>query len=425
MTDLGAEAAYNRQLEGRSPPRGFLLSTASIRFASPERPATAPRAMNVSLLATERPTESFAGVLTKNRFRGAPVELAAERLAGAKLQAILVNNKVANVGAPGGLDAAKAVAAAVANAMVIDQARVLSVSTGIIGWRLPVLEISAAVPDLVTCLGEARPADIARAIMTTDSYPKVRSVEVAGGSIVGIVKGAGMIEPNMGTMLAFFLTDLAVERDVLSRCLRRSVETSFNAISVDGDQSTSDMALVLSSGAAEPVAETVFQAALTGLAEGLAEDIVRNGEGACHVLRVAVSGAATVEAARAAGKAIVNSPLVKTAVFGNDPNVGRIVAALGDWAGNNGIDLDIERVAVVIGGVTVFEQGRFRLGGEVEDRLADYLRRTSMDPSVRGYPQHDRCLDLAIDLAMGDASFRVLGADLSYEYVRENADYRT
>ena len=425
MTDLGAEATYNRQLEGRIAPRGFLLSTASIRFSSSERPATAPHAMNVSLLATERPTDSFAGVLTQNRFCGAPVQLARERLGGEKLQALLVNNKVANVGAPGGLEAAKAVAATVASAMGIDEARVLSVSTGIIGWRLPVLEISTVVPDLVAGLGTAGPGDVARAMMTTDSYPKARSVQVGDGAILGIVKGAGMIEPNMGTMLAFFLTDLTVEREVFARSLRRAVDTSFNAISVDGDQSTSDMAVGLSSGAAGGIAESEFEEALTGLAEQLAEDIVRNGEGVSHVLRVAVSGAPTTEVARAAGKAVVNSPLVKTAVYGNDPNVGRIVAALGDWASTAGVDLEIDRLTVVIGGVTVFADGRFRLGGEVEERLVDYFRTNAMDPTVRGYPQHDRCLDLSIDLAMGAASFRVLGADLSYEYVRENADYRT
>ena len=276
MTDLGAEATYNRQLEGRIAPRGFLLSTASIRFSSSERPATAPHAMNVSLLATERPTDSFAGVLTQNRFCGAPVQLARERLGGEKLQALLVNNKVANVGAPGGLEAAKAVAATVASAMGIDEARVLSVSTGIIGWRLPVLEISTVVPDLVAGLGTAGPGDVARAMMTTDSYPKARSVQVGDGAILGIVKGAGMIEPNMGTMLAFFLTDLTVEREVFARSLLRAVDTSFNAISVDGDQSTSDMAVGLSSGAAGGIAESEFEEALTGLAEQLAEDIVRN-----------------------------------------------------------------------------------------------------------------------------------------------------
>lgn len=236
-----------------------------------------------------------------------------------------------------------------------------------------------------------------------------------------------MIEPNMGTMLAFLLTDLAVSPAFLRECLEECVGQSFNRISVDGDQSTSDMAVALSSGRRPAPRPAAFRRALLGVCRRLAEDVVRNGEGVGHVLRACVRGAASDALAAGAGKAVVNSPLVKTAVFGNDPNVGRIVAALGDYFGSlgRGEGFDLGRLRVRLGGTEIFRDGVFCLDLRKENRLAEYLRRAAQDPALKGYPQHDRTVDIDVELGGGRGEAEVLGSDLSYEYVRENAEYRS
>jgi glutamate N-acetyltransferase/amino-acid N-acetyltransferase len=229
----------------------------------------------------------------------------------------------------------------------------------------------------------------------------------------------------MGTMLAFVLTDLDMNRHQLRRCLASCVDTTLNRISVDGDQSTSDMALLLSSAVKPAVGEEEFRAALEKVCARLAEDVVRNGEGVGHVIRVSVSGASDEKLAAAAGKAVVNSPLVKTAVFGNDPNVGRIVSALGDYADRARFALDINRLRVCMGGIEIFADGCFQLDTAKERRLNQYLEQCALDPATRGFPAHDRQVLLEIDLGAGRARADVLGADLSCQYVRENADYRS
>jgi glutamate N-acetyltransferase/amino-acid N-acetyltransferase len=303
--------------------------------------------------------------------------------------------------------------------------RIIPASTGIVGWKLPVREIKAALPLLVEGLHRESALPLARAIMTTDSYPKIHREQVGQGCILGVAKGAGMIEPNMGTMLVFLLTDVRMDREQLSRCLGDGVEKTFNRISVDGDQSTSDMALLIASAAKPAVAEEEFRAALEKVCARLAEDVVRNGEGVGHVIRVCVAGARDEKLAAAAGKAVVNSPLVKTAVFGNDPNVGRIVSALGDFSDSARLALDLTRLRVSMGGVEIFADGCFRLDTEKESRLNRYLKECALDPTARGFPAHDRQVVLEIDLGCGQARAEVLGADLSYQYVKENADYRS
>jgi glutamate N-acetyltransferase/amino-acid N-acetyltransferase len=298
-------------------------------------------------------------------------------------------------------------------------------STGIVGWKLPVQEMKTALPALIADSNKAGALPLAQAIMTTDSYPKIHREAIGQGCILGVVKGAGMIEPNMGTMLAFLLTDLSLEREQLRRCLTGCVERTFNRISVDGDQSTSDMALLISSAAKPAVEVRGFEEALEKVCARLAEDVVRNGEGVGHVIRVRVEGAPEEKLAAAAGKAIVNSPLVKTAVFGNDPNVGRIVSALGDYADSAGFSLDLQRLRVNLGGVEIFSAGCFRLDAEKEVRLNRYLSENALDPSIKGYPAHDRQVLLEVDLGVGEKRAEVLGADLSYRYVEENADYRS
>ncbi len=420
------EAEYLSFLERHSTlPTGFRVATSRVAFTPQERPTLEPYRMNLALLCADEPVESFAGVFTRNAFPGAPVVLGRERLVESAVQGVLVNNKIANVRAATGLEDARRLTEAVGQALGIPAERVFSVSTGIIGWTLPVAEIEEAIPALCGNLHGGSALDVAQAMMTTDSYPKVRRVEIGGGSILGIAKGAGMIEPDMATMLVFVLTDVAIPRHAARSALTTAVRDSFNAITVDGDMSTSDMALLLSSGHVSGVREDDFEQALARLCGLLAQDVVRNGEGAAHVLQLTVSGLQTDELARGVAKAVANSPLVKTALYGNDPNVGRLLSAVGDYLGSAGLSVDPRRVGIRVGEETVFADGAFRIDREKEVRLSDYLKSAALNPRVTGYPQHQRCLEISIDCGMGHADARVWGTDLSDEYVHENADYRT
>ncbi len=424
--DFHHEADYLSFLEARSAlPAGFRAAVSRIAFTPQERPTLEPYRMNLALLCADEPVESFGGVFTRNAFPGAPVILGRERLAEPVVQGVLVNNKIANVRAATGLEDARRLTAALGERLGLPAERLFSVSTGIIGWTLPVAEIEGAIPSLCDGLHRGSALDVAQAIMTTDGFPKVRRVEIGGGSILGIVKGAGMIEPNMATMLAFVLTDVAIRREAARRALAQAVRESFNAITVDGDMSTSDMALLLSSGRVAGVAEDDFVQALARLCGLLAQDVVRNGEGAGHVLQLTVSGLQTDELARGVAKAVANSPLVKTAVYGNDPNVGRLLSAVGDYLGSAGLSVDPRLITIRVGEETVFAEGAFRIDREKEVRLSDYLKSAAMNPRVTGYPQHQRSVEIAIDCGMGRADARVWGSDLSDQYVHENADYRT
>ncbi|GAB4364429.1 MAG: bifunctional glutamate N-acetyltransferase/amino-acid acetyltransferase ArgJ [Spirochaetales bacterium] len=406
-------------------PEGFRIATWGIRFHPEEKPVPSPLPMNLVLIQGERPIEAFGGLFTRNKFPGAPVRIGRKRMQEHFIRGVLINNKVANVGAPNGVEDAEEILSALAGHAGGRGEEYIPASTGIIGWKLPKREILSALPELVRRLGTASCADAAKAIMTTDSYPKVARRPLGQGSLVGIAKGAGMIEPNLATMLVFLLTDVRVERDILQETLRKVSEQTFNCISVDSDQSTSDTLLCLSSGIRDSVSREELEQAFLGVCGELAEQVVRNGEGTSHVIRVQVRSAPDFETARELGKAVVNSPLVKTAIFGNDPNVGRIVSALGDYAGNRNVPLDPEKWEIHIGGEKIFSGGRFLLDQEKEERLVVYLKDAAMDPSNRAFPPHDRMVDILVDTGAGMAEATVLGSDLSYEYVRENADYRS
>jgi glutamate N-acetyltransferase/amino-acid N-acetyltransferase len=426
--DAAHSARYLQTLERTGTlPSGFSAATVALSFTSKERGKSYP--MNLSLILLEEPTESFAGVFTRNRFAGAPVLIGRQRLQQPRVRGILVNNKVANVGARGAVADAELLCDRLGELVGCSGREILPASTGVVGWKLPVAEMLEALPKLAAGRQERGLLPVARAIMTTDSYPKLHREKIAGGSIVGVAKGAGMIEPNMGTMLAFLLTDLAVEPAFLRQCLAECVRHSFNRISVDSDQSTSDMAVALSSGKRPAARPAAFRQGLLTVCRRLAEDVVRNGEGVAHVLRVCVKAAASEELAVGAAKAVVNSPLVKTAVFGNDPNVGRILAALGDYFGSLGDDagevFDLGRLRVRLGGTEIFRRGSFCLDVRKEKRLAAYLQECAQDPQRKGFPQHDRTVDITVDLGIGRAQDEVLGSDLSFEYVRENAEYRS
>jgi glutamate N-acetyltransferase/amino-acid N-acetyltransferase len=245
-----------------------------------------------------------------------------------------------------------------------------------------------------------------------------------------------MIEPNLATMLVYLLTDAAVERGALRQALAAAVEVSFNAISVDSDTSTSDTVVALSSGEAGPVDLAAFRDGLTRVCRDLAEDVVRNGEGVRHVIRVSVRGAPDTAAARALGKAVINSPLFKTAVAGNDANVGRLVAALGKEAGARAIPIDTARTRITLGAEPILVGGLFQLDGERERRLTAHLLSAELYPQTPAadgitfrppidFPRHERSVEIEVELGAGSGSAEVLGADLTHEYITENADYRS
>ena len=432
---FASEAEHRAFLEAQSAlPAGFRAGTTSLEFAPVEVPK--PSRMRLTLLVLDRPTASFALKTTKNAFVGAPVVIARERLKGPRLGALVVNNKISNVCAPGGLAAAEAVCAEVARALSLTAEEVLPASTGVIGWRLPVEAMREAVPRAVAALQSRSILPAAEAIMTTDLYPKVRRARVGPGAVVGIAKGAGMIEPHLATMLVFLLTDLDVPREALRAALDEAVEGSFQAISVDSDTSTSDLVTILSSRVHPAPPEAAFREALSRVCRDLAEDIVRNGEGVHHVVRVSVEGAPDLATARGVGKAIVNSPLFQCAVNGNDPNVGRLLCAAGKYLGARGLALDPARIRMRMGGELLLEGGLMQLDPEKEQRLVRHLRAAELyasRPPPDGltfkppiaYPPHERAVELEVDLGAGAAGAVVVGADRSHEYVTENADYRS
>jgi glutamate N-acetyltransferase/amino-acid N-acetyltransferase len=416
-------------------PRGFRVGTATFDFVPFE--VAKPAKMKLTLLALDRPTEAFGARFTKNAFPGAPVIVGRRRLEGGRLGAVLVNNKISNVCAPGGVEASERLCAEAAKALGLAAEEILPSSTGVIGWRLPVDAMVAAVPQAAAALQRESILPAAESIMTTDLYPKVRRAELPGGaSIVGIAKGAGMVEPNMATMLVYLLTDAAVGRAELRAALAEAVDASFNCISVDSDTSTSDTVALLASGAAGPVDAAAFRAGLRDVCAALAHDVVRNGEGVRHVLRVRVTGAPDDASARALGKAIVNSPLFKTAVAGNDPNVGRLVAALGKEAGARGIALDPSKARLSMGGEVIVDGGVFQLDREKEAKLTRHLVASELYPQTPApdgitfkppidFPPHERCTEIEVELGVGGGQATIYGADLTHEYVTENADYRS
>ncbi|KAG5188504.1 glutamate N-acetyltransferase [Tribonema minus] len=418
-------------------PAGFSVGAAGFSFSPIEVP-TKKSIMNVTVIALDEPTENWAAVFTRNLFPGAPVLVGRRRLAsGASLQGIVVNNKISNV-CPGGEAGAgerdsEAVCGKVAEVWGFAGGAdaVLPSSTGVIGWRLPTQAILDNLSLVQGRIQRDSLAPAARSIMTTDRYPKLRGCRVGatGASVVGIAKGAGMIEPNMATMLVYILTDLDVPRSALQSLLRAKVDASFNCISVDSDTSTSDTVVLVSSGkvAAREGDLEAFGAALESVCKGLAQDVVRNGEGTTHVMEVLVKGAPSDATARRVGKEVVNSPLFKCAVAGNDPNVGRLLAVVGRVMGVLDPAADLSRTRLSFGGKVVFENGQFCIDPALEDEI--YAQFKSAEILVNGehvaYPPHMRTVQIEVDMGLGDHEVTVYGSDLTAEYVRINADYRS
>jgi glutamate N-acetyltransferase/amino-acid N-acetyltransferase len=414
-------------------PAGFRVGTTRFDFVPREAPK--PAKMTLTLIVLDQPTADFAAMFTRNAFPGAPIVVGRRRLAEKSVGAILINNKISNVCAPGGVETAERICAALAPQLGLTPGQVIPSSTGVIGWSLPADTMIGALPQAVATLTADSILPAAEGIVTTDLYPKIRRAAVGSGSIVGIAKGAGMIEPNMATMLVYILTDIAVPRAELRQMLARAVDASFNAISVDSDTSTSDTVVALSSGRVPFTDWGAFERALHQVCRDLAEDVVRNGEGVRHVIRVTVRNAASLGLARQLGKAVVNGPLFKCAVAGNDPNVGRLIQAIGKYVGAHAAGTNLSKLSARLGGVEIFADGVFQLNPEKETALVAHLRAAELyrsAPATDGvfappidFPPHERCVELEIDIGNGAASATVLGGDLTHEYVSENADYRS
>ncbi len=355
---------------------------------------------------------SAAGVFTRNNFPGAPVVVGREHIADGRLQAIVVNSKNANVATgPDGIEDARRMCRAMGAALGIDPALVLPSSTGVIGRPLPIARIEAACRSIRAELQEGPAAleRFARAIMTTDTHPKWVSRRIGKATLSGVAKGSGMIEPNMATLLSYFFTDAALDAATLRGVLQRAVNRSFNRVSVDTDTSTSDTVVVLANGLAGPVPAAAFEAAFSDAAIELAKAIARDGEGATKLVEVTVCEAPSPAAALAIAKAVVNSPLVKTAIHGADPNWGRFVMAVGKVF-EHPVPLEALRIefATAEGPLTI---AAGRLEEATLQRIAAYLRGDTVSLRIR--------------LGQGAHEETVWGCDLSGGYVRINADYTT
>jgi glutamate N-acetyltransferase/amino-acid N-acetyltransferase len=405
-------------------PDGFSAGCRTIEFYPREKPSSGCYKMNMTLLRLDEPTDSFAAMFTRNLIPGHPVVIGRSFLERKKCCGVLINNRISNVACPGGKEDSLVLVDKISE---IDGSRgfFFPSSTGIIGWNLPLQEMLSELPELHFSVKDGSALPLAQGIMTTDRFPKARTVRIGDGIITGVCKGAGMIEPHLATMLVFLMTDISFDRETLRSMLPEVCEESFNRISIDSDQSTSDSVFLFSSCKKMTVDPVLFKKALGELCLALAEDIVRNGEGTGHVIRVVVEGAPDKKHAVGMGKALVNSPLTKTAIYGNDPNVGRFLQAIGDYAGLHGCPLSPEKVVLKMGDELLFSGGAFSLDQDKESRLVQYLRTRAFNAEAKGYPESDSCVDIRIDLKEGASRAMVLGSDLSYEYIRENADYRT
>jgi len=355
-----------------------------------------------------------AGVFTRNTMPGAPVVVGREHLRDGILQAVIVNSKNANVAtSQRGVEDSKRICELVAAQCGIEPGLVLPSSTGVIGRRLPMDVIKRGCATLVKDFGktERHIENFARSIMTTDTRPKWVSASLDGATILGIAKGAGMIEPNMATMLCYFATDAAVPSTLLRPMLKRVVERSFNRVSIDTDTSTSDTVVIMANGLAGTKSPDRFEEVLSEMAIYLAKEIARDGEGATKLIELLVSGAGTAEQALLTAKSIINSPLVKTAIYGADPNWGRFVMAIGKVFAYS---VDIARLKIIFGEGSE----RSMIDAETLDRDEVPLGRIS-----EILKRHEICIQVVI--GDGPYSERVWGCDLTEGYVKENAYYTT
>ncbi len=355
-----------------------------------------------------------AGVFTRNNFPGAPVTVGRENIQNGQLQAIVVNSKIANV-ATGidGIEDAKNMCRWTGEALGIDPELVLPSSTGIIGRRLPVEKIHEGCKIIPEKLGSSPEYidNFARAIMTTDTHPKWCSASIENSTLLGVAKGAGMIEPNMATMLSFFVTDAKISSKQLQTILLSVVNQSFNRISIDSDTSTSDTVVILANGLAGPVNTEIFEKTLRNSSIQLAKEIARDGEGSTKLIELTVSGAKSQEMALQISKSIINSPLVKTAIHGADPNWGRFVMAVGK----------VFEYPVPLSDLSIhFGTGSQVLTVNAESLNADTVNLDAISELLQNQ-------EVFIEVVVGDGKFSetVWGCDLTKDYIEENAFYTT
>ena len=409
------------------PAAADLLAVSGIEIGIAEAGIKKPNRKDLLVLKLAS-TATVAGVFTLNRFCAAPVQVSQAHLAavgasGAPIRALLVNPGNANAGTgASGLADARASCAALADLLGCEAGQILPFSTGVILEPLPLARLVAGLPQAVASLAQDNWFSAAEAIMTTDTLPKAASIQVTIGgktvTVTGISKGAGMIRPNMATMLGFVATDAGLSPELLQKLAKTAADASFNCITVDGDTSTNDSFVVIASGASGCIIDSEsspywppVRDAVVAVAQELAQAIVRDGEGATKFITVAVEGGRSVEECRLVAYAIGHSPLVKTAFFASDPNLGRILAAIG-YAGIADLDAAGVRVWLGSGGeeVLVSESGG-RAGSYREDDGSRIMQAAE--------------IGVRVDLGRGTARATVWTCDLSYDYVKINADYRS
>ncbi|PWQ99965.1 bifunctional glutamate N-acetyltransferase/amino-acid acetyltransferase ArgJ [Leucothrix pacifica] len=359
---------------------------------------------------------SVAGVFTQNRFCAAPVLLCREFMADNAPRYLVINSGNANAGTgQAGLDNAREICEELASLTGVAPEQVLPFSTGVIGELLPVEPFRAAFPEVLNGLDAGNWSSAANAIMTTDTLPKAfsKQLDIGGNTvtITGIAKGAGMIEPNMATMLAYVATDAQIEPELLQSMLKQAADLSFNSITVDGDTSTNDALMLMATGKSQAVVDTtnatVFQEALDEVCRYLAQAIIRDAEGATKFVTLTVDTAPDLETARAVAYTVARSPLVKTALFASDPNWGRLLAAIGRSPVK---ELDISKLSLSLGETALIKDG---------EPVATYTE-------AKGQQEMDKAeITISIGLHAGDASTTVWTSDLSHDYVTINAEYRS
>lgn len=376
-------------------PRGFRCASRNVGLK--------PSAKDLTLFVSDVEA-SAAAVFTRNHFPGAPIILGRETIRHGRLRAIVANSKVSNVATGArGVENARRMAAAAANELGTSPDRVLVSSTGVIGVQLPVEKVEAGIRGMAAEL-QSDPLVGAEGIMTTDTHPKALSASVGDATITWVAKGSGMIEPNMATMLSYIFTDAALDAATLDRMLRSAVARSFNMLSVDTDTSTSDTCAILANGLAGAVDAAEFQRVLSAGCVRMAEILGRDGEGAEHLLRVTVRGAKDDHEARTIAKSVLNSPLVKTMVHGADPNVGRLLMAVGKCF----------ECTIRPGSTDAWINGFQVVKGGERLTFDDAVVRTALKAEV---------VDLEIALGVGAAEATAYGCDLTKGYVDENASY--
>jgi len=372
---------------------------------------------DLGLIYSEVPAQA-AGLFTTNRVKAAPVRLDMERIKKGIGQAVVINSGNANAcTGPRGLKDARKISSLVSKHLGIDERHVLVSSTGVIGVPLPMTKIETGIPEAVKDLSPDGWMKTVEAIMTTDTFPKIEvaTCRIKGKrvKVCGMVKGAGMIEPHVATMLSYLVTDAKVKAPILQKMLREVADDSYNRITIDGDMSTNDTVLLLANGKADhPIIDRmgkdgkIFESVLLEVCQNLAKSVVKDGEGATKFIEVAVKEARNREDAKKAAYAIANSSLVKTAFFGEDLNWGRIMCAVG----YSGAPIDPDRIDVFLDKIPIVKRG-VGLGGKFEDRARQVLKGKSFK--------------VLVNLHQGKGEFSVFTMDLSFDYVKINASYRS